>query len=257
MKTIQFAVLMLITMGMMVGCQKNNYSPAIDPVNSSIETADKLGRDEVTIKPENFVDGINNPYFPLTPGDTFYYHAYSVDNGDTTFEESYVAVTNDIKIIEGVSCEVIHDVVMQNGIVTEDTYDWYAQDERGNVWYFGEDTKKLLPDGTWSTEGSWEYGVDGAVAGIIMPGDPEKYLGVTYRQEWYVGHAQDKAKVLSTNETVITDFGTFTNCVMTEEFTPLDPGVIGMKWYAPGIGQVKSKTTIGGNEHQRLVAPPQ
>ncbi len=90
------------------------------------------------------MDGINNPYFPLTPGDTFYYHAYPVDNGDTTFEESYVAVTNDINIIEGVSCEVIHDVVMQNGIVTEDTYDWYAQDERGNVWYFGEDTKKII-----------------------------------------------------------------------------------------------------------------
>lgn len=199
------------------------------------------------------MSGITNQYFPLTPGDSFFYEVISVDAGDSTVEHVTIAVTSDIKVITGISCEVIHDVVITNDTITEDTYDWYAQDIYGNVWYFGEDTKKLRDDGTYSSEGSFQNGVDGAVAGIIMPGNPDKYIGETYRQEHYVGHAQDKGTILSTDETVTIGLGTFTNCVKTLETTPLDPGVDEYKWYAPGLGHIKSVIEVGGDEQEELV----
>ena len=87
-------------------------------------------------------------------------------------------VTSDTKLILGVPCTVVHDVVKVNGKITEDTYDWYAQDKHGNVWYFGEDTKSY-DNGHVSTEGSWEAGVDGAKPGIIMFANPDAHIGET------------------------------------------------------------------------------
>lgn len=254
--TIKIATLVLIVMSIMVGCQKSNVNPAINPANSAAGVTNLSGTggsSEKVIDPAQFVTGINNQYFPLAPGDTFYAQTVSVDGVDTTLEDIVISVSSDIKVILGVSCEVIHDVVTSNGILTEDTYDWYAQDKRGNVWYFGEDTKKLQPDGSWSTEGSFEGGVSGAKAGIIMPGNPQAHIGIPYHQELYVGHAEDKGNVLGTNETVTIGLGTFTNCVKTEETTVLDPGVIENKWYAPGLGQIKAIIEIGGDEHEELV----
>ncbi|HYV94532.1 MAG TPA: hypothetical protein VE978_22355 [Chitinophagales bacterium] len=250
MKTKHITPFMLSSMIILFGCTKNNLTPVVT-MNSGNGIIEEKTVKQI-IKPENFVLGITNQYFPLTPGDTLYYQTVSVEDGDSIFEDITIAVTSDIKVITGINCTVVHDVATEDGEITEDTYDWYAQDIYGNVWYFGEYTQALQDDGSWSTEGSFENGVDGAVAGIIMPGNPHQFIGQTYRQEHYVGHAQDKATILSTDETVTIGYGTFTNCVKTLETTPLEPGVEENKWYAPGIGEIKASIEVEGDEHEEL-----
>jgi hypothetical protein len=183
------------------------------------------------VSPGDFVSVIDNRYLPLLPGTTLVYQPVGEDNVLNT-----VQVTSAVKVILGVTCTVVHDWETEDGKLTEDTYDWYAQDKYGNVWYFGEDTKAYLPDGSVSTEGSWEAGVDGATAGIVMLADPKP--GLSYRQEYYEGVAEDMGKVLRLNVGVSIARGHFAGCLKTKEWTPLGPGVIEHKYYAPRIGLV-------------------
>jgi len=197
-----------------------------------------------------FVKGIDNPYFPLEPGTVFHYINTINEDGETSHEHIQVTVTSDIKKILGVNCEVVHDQVKEGGEVTEDTYDWYAQDIFGNVWYFGEYTQALTDTG-WSTEGSWEAGVDGALPGIVMFADPGLVIGKTYHQEFLAGVAEDEAKVINTTSNVTVSYGHFTNCVKTKEFTILAPGDIEFKFYAKGVGQVLTKSET---EREELIS---
>jgi hypothetical protein len=140
---------------------------------------------------------------------------------------------------------VVHDVVSINSQVIEDTYDWYAQDTAGNVWYFGEDTKEYENGVLVSTEGSWEAGVDGAKPGIVMYAI-QPALGLPYRQEYYVCEAEDMAEVVSLSEAVVVQYGNFNDCLKTREFTPLEPDVNEYKYYAQGIGMVLEVDVASG-----------
>jgi len=206
------------------------------------------------IDPSNFVSHITNPYFPLVPGTVFRYVNRIIEGEDTSYEHIEVSVATDTKIIEGVKCQVVHDVVKEEGEVTEDTYDWYAQDKNGNVWYFGEHSKSLKDKNGWTTEGSWKAGEHNACAGIIMWADPQAHAGEIYNQEFLPGIAEDQAEVINTNSTVSVPYGTFANCVKSKEFTILEPGVIEYKYYAAGIGLLKTEMTVGGNELEGLTS---
>jgi hypothetical protein len=140
----------------------------------------------------------------------------------------------------------VHDRVFTNGDLTEDTFDWYATDKDGNVWYFGEDSKTLEDGKVISTEGSWEAGKDGAKPGIIMEAHPK--VGDVYRQEFAPEVAQDMAKVLSLNASVTVPYGSFTGCLQTEEWSALDPEVRENKFYCLNIGDTKELDVRGGNE---------
>lgn len=197
------------------------------------------------VNPDNFVSGINNPYFTLTPGDTFFYSTNVIEDGDTGQENITMAVTHDIKIILGVNCIVVHDVGRdEDHELLEDTYDWYAQDKDGNVWYFGEDTKKYDSTFNYSTEGSWTAGVKDAKPGFIMQTNPSKKIGVSYKQEYLAGEAEDQAMVIDTGITITVPWGTFTGCIKIQEFTPLEPGILSYKYYAAGVGEIYSKTDV-------------
>jgi hypothetical protein len=135
-----------------------------------------------------------------------------------------------------VECVVVDDRGWEAGKLIEKTYDWFAQDEEGNVWYFGEDTKEYNNGKVTSTKGSWEAGVDGAKPGIIMEAHPK--VGESYRQEYYKGEAEDMAKVQSSNESVKVLYGSFDHVLVTKEWTPLEPGYVEHKYYARGVGQV-------------------
>ena len=137
------------------------------------------------------------------------------------------------------------------GELVEDTYDWFAQDTDGNVWYLGEDSTSYEEDGTTSKEGSWEYGVDGALPGIVMLADPAP--GDSYRQEYYPGEAEDLGEVLSIDETKTIALGEYTDVVVTEDWNPLDPETIENKYYAPGVGMIYSEHTAGPAEFEELV----
>ena len=190
------------------------------------------------IDPGNFQSKVDNPYFPLVPGTTLKYE----EKGGGATNENEVTVTSETKEIMGVKCTVVHDVVTEKGAVKEDTFDWYAQDKQGSVWYFGEATKEFKAGGRVSHEGSWEGGVKGAQPGIIMPGDPKP--GKPYRQEYSPNNAEDMGQVVATSETVTVPAGTFSACVMTKDWSLLESGNE-YKWYATGVGVVQAKTTKG------------
>jgi hypothetical protein len=203
---------------------------------------------QVEIDPDNFVSQIDNPYFPLEPGTTLIYRGET--EGAPTRNVTYV--TNDTKVILGVTTIVVHDQAFEEGVLVEDTYDWYAQDVDGNVWYFGEATQELDEDGNViSTEGSWEAGVDGAQPGIVMLADPKK--GDRYQQEFLPGVAEDMAQVLKFKESFCVRYGCFEDVLVTKEWSPLDPGVVENKYYAKGIGFISAVMVKGGDEQTELV----
>jgi hypothetical protein len=193
--------------------------------------------------PAAFTTTIDNPFMPWTPGAVYTYEGGA--------ERIVVEVTEETREVMGVQTVVVHDTVSENGEVIEDTYDWYAQDADGNVWYFGEDSKEIKDGETTSTEGSWEAGVDGAEPGIAMEADPQ--VGDYYYQEFYEDHAVDTGEVIALDEHVEVPFGTFDDCLRTEDVNPLDTSVIEHKFYAPGVGMVLETGVKGSDERIELI----
>jgi hypothetical protein len=201
----------------------------------------------VAIDPANFTTSIDNPYFPLKPGTRFIYEG-TADGASSRDEMTVLAET---KTIMGVECVVVRDVAFEDGEMVEDTRDWYAQDREGNVWYFGEDTETVENGQVTGTEGSWEAGVDGAQAGIIMPANPS--VGEPYFQEYAPGVAEDMAEVILLSENVTVPYGSFSDVLVTREWSPLEPDVVEEKSYAPGIGDILENSVQGENDHLELV----
>jgi len=199
--------------------------------------------------PADFVARVDNPWFPLRPGTTYVYRG--VKDGQPSHD--VFKVTGRTRTIEGIDCTVVRDRLYLHGRLEERTVDWYAQDGDGNVWYFGEATAELKRDGSVrTTEGSWQAGVDGARAGIFMPGSP--HVGQSGRQELFTGHAEDHFRVLSLHATVHTPAASSHRALLTREWTPLEPGVVDHKLYVRDVGNVLEKTVQGGDELNELVS---
>jgi len=204
----------------------------------------------VEIDPDDFVsvEITGNTYFPIDTGKTYIYEGEDEDGAAVRVEEEY---TGDTKIIMGVTCVVVNAREYEEGELVEDTYDWYAQDEEGNIWYFGEDSREMEDGEVVSTKGSWEAGVDGALPGIIMLANP--IPGMWYRQEFYAGEAEDVGQVLSIYEMVTVTYGSFTDCLQTAEWNLLEPGIVEHKFYAPGVGLLKAIAVKGEKGYEELV----
>jgi hypothetical protein len=196
-----------------------------------------------TINPANFSTVIDNPFSPLEPGTTFV-----SESPDGSFVDT-VTVTRRTKVIDGVTVVVVQDDGVQDGVLTEKTFDYFAQDKAGNVWYFGEDSSEL-DNGKISHEGSWQAGVNGAQPGIIMEAHP--HVGDVYMQENAPDVSQDTAQVLSLNASETTPYGSFDHLLKTAETTPLEPGALDHKVYAVGVGQLSEKDEVAG-DFDRLV----
>ena len=185
--------------------------------------------------PTAWADGVTNRFFPLVPGTTY---RFEMRDGDE-IETVVVEVLTDKRTVNGVAATVVRDRVYEDGRLTEDTDDWFAQDAAGNVWYVGEDSKVVDEEGrVVSTSGSWEWGVDGALPGIIMWADPGAHVGVEYRQEYYAGEAEDWGKVVALDQVVSVPFDAFTGCVQTEDWNALERGGRESKYYCPTLGPV-------------------
>ena len=222
--------LILVALG---ACSDNSTGPATNP----------------PFDPANFGGAVTNPFFGLAPGTINYYEGQSEGVAQT----DSVEVLSETKTILGVTATVVHDRVYTEGSLTEDTFDWYAQDNDGNVWYLGEDTRELEDGQVVSTEGSWEAGVDGAEAGIIMWADPSAHIGEEYRQEFAEGVAEDLGKVVAVNQSVDVPFGSFTGCVKTEDRSALEPGILENKFYCPGVGVTSEAGLQGSTDRNELV----
>lgn len=189
---------------------------------------------------------IDNPWLPLVPGTT------AVFEGTTSggFERIEETVTTRTKTILGAPCVVVESRAYVDGELVEETLDWYSQDAEGNVWYLGEDTKEYEGGVVVSTEGSWEAGVDGAEPGILMLAAPE--VGDAYRQEYYEGEAEDMAEVVGLDVPVTLGDGTPYTCLVTREWTPLEPDQDERKYYAEGVGLVREAQADGSEPIDRL-----
>jgi len=202
-----------------------------------------------TLHPSDFVARVDNPWFPLKPGSKWFYRGKD-DHGH--FADK-MHVKHKRKKILGVYATIVHDVVLRDKRRREVTNDWYAQDQHGNVWYFGENTKELDRHGhVTSREGSFKSGKNGARPGVLFPGHPR--VGQTARQEYLKGHAEDHFKILDTSARVKSHYVSSRHAVETKEWTPLEPGIVDHKWYVRGVGDVKEKTVKGGLERLQLVS---
>ena len=203
-----------------------------------------------TFNAKNFPQStnINNRYFPLVPGTTYVYEA---TQGPREHDE--FVVTHDFKEVLGVDCVVVRDTASVNGQVIEDTFDYFAQDKYGNVWYMGEDTKQFKNGVVVGTTGTWLAGVDGATPGFVMEGQPAE--GDAYRQENSPGVAEDNAQVVSLAGSVSVPYGSWQgNVLVTDEWSPLEPKVTEEKDYALDVGLVRTTTIKGGGGESVLVA---
>lgn len=201
-----------------------------------------------TIDPAAFSTRIDNPFLPMTPGTRTIYQAVSDEGRQQTVTE----VTRETKKIMGVGTVVVHDTVSLEGKTMEDTLDWFAQDRDGNVWYFGEATKKF-ENGTVDTAGSFEAGVNGALPGIVMLGTPQ--IGDQYRQEFAKGVAEDTGEVLSVQGAETTPLtGAAKDLLVTKDVDGLDPSSVENKYYARGVGLVLTVNASGAAERDEAIA---
>ena len=211
---------------------------------SVILLAVMLDQANAALNPADFVERIDHPYYPLTPGTTYHFEG-------TLDRINVRAVTHELKIVQGVVCTVVRDRAISEGALSEESINWFAQDKHGNVWLFGEDSRHFDTQGDLTdTKGSWEAGRNLAEAGLMMPASPT--VGQTYHQESAPGVADDLATVLAVNAGVVTPFGTFTNCILTRESSELTPDKVEQRYYAPGIGLVLTIQVEGGDERSEL-----
>lgn len=234
-----------------VACS-NEEPPGSPPAPASLPQ----GAEPVDLDPADFTADIDHPYLPMVVGTRMTYREIDED-GERL--KVVVIVTRETKeIANGITARVVRDTVTQDGELVEDTFDWFAQDSDGNVWYMGENTAEFEDGKLTTREGSFEAGVDGALPGIIMPGDPEP--GLAYRQEYYEGEAEDNGEILSLDEMVDVPFGHFESVLMTKDTITIEPNVLEHKFYAKGVGMVLALGISGGGGREELVkvdqAPP-
>jgi hypothetical protein len=234
----------------LAACGKESTATEIGaaPTRPAAQTLPQ-GGEPVELDPADLTNEIDNPYWPMALGSRW---VYRETDAEGTVQRVEVTVTDRKKTITGIEALVVHDQVTEDGELVEDTFDWYAQDSAGNIWYLGEDTTEFENGKPKSKEGSWEHGVDGAYAGIIVPANPQP--GLAYREEYYKGHAEDEAEVLSLSGTAEVPFDAFEGLMQTRNTTPLEPNLVEEKFYARGIGVVLALTVSGGSDREELVS---
>jgi hypothetical protein len=207
------------------------------------------GSEPVNLDPADCSANIDNRRWPMTVGSRW---IYRVTDPDGSKQREVITVTDQTKMMgDGIEARVVSDIVTDHGKPTEVTKDWYAQDSRGNVWYFGEDTI-AYKHGKPVDNGSWEAGVDGAMPGVALPARPK--VGLSYREEYSKGEAEDQSRVISLHQQAEVPAGHYTHVLMTEDFSPIERKASELKFYAEGSGQaVLAVDVSGGSTREELV----
>jgi hypothetical protein len=234
----------LVLLGGVPTMQATAASPSAYTCSQPLPT----GSEPVTLDPADFVATVDNRYWPMSAGRVWAYRE-SDASGDQS--RVRVEVLSRTKNILGITATVVHDTVKRHGELLENTFDWYAQDVCDNIWYLGENTREYEKGQVVSREGSWQAGVDGAQAGVALPGAPTP--GLEYRQEYYAGHAEDEARVLSIDEQAKVELGHYDKLLMTRDTVPLEPRIQEYKFYAEDVGLVLALTVSGGSGREELI----
>jgi hypothetical protein len=217
---------------------------------SSTSSGFPQGSEPVNLDPADFSANIDNSRWPMTVGSRWIYRV--TDYSDGSVQRDVIRVTNQTKMIaDGIEARVVSDIVTDHGTPTEVTKDWYAQDSDGNVWYFGENTVEYK-QGKPSNNGTWQAGVDGNLPGLALPAEPK--VGMSYREEYSKGLAEDQSRVLALDAQAEVPAGHYKDVLMTEDFSPIEPKVSELKFYAKGSGQaVLAVDVSGGTDMEQLV----
>lgn len=188
--------------------------------------------------PAEFGTGSSNPWFPLVPGTR---HEL-IEREGSKASVNVVTVTSETKTILGVTCVVVHDTITRDGVLKEDTYDWFATDRQGNVWYFGEESRQFRASGKATRVGSWIAGTKGARPGLVMPALPT--VGESYVQEVFADGSGGLARVEALDDAVTVPYGEIPHALRIREWTNKESG-FETKWYAKGIGLVREEASDG------------
>lgn len=215
--------------------KKNAKTEFMEPANSQ------------AINPEEFSTEITNKYLSLPVGTTFVYESQT----DEGLERVEIEITGETKNVMGVETLVYRDKVWVDNVIHEDTRDYMAQHRNGDVWYFGEDVDNYSKGKLIHHGGSWHAGENGALPGIVVKANPK--VGDSYQQEYYPGEAEDMVDVLSLDETVTVPYGTFTNCLKTFDWSPLDPSSLENKYYCPEARTVVLEVDTTNGEKKELI----
>jgi hypothetical protein len=200
-----------------------------------------------SINPADFVSKIDNKFFTLVPGTKFVYE----NKTEEGLEKIETVVASKTKKIMGVDAVEVLDTSKLNGVLVEQTYDWYAEDKEGNVWYFGEAVDNYKDGKLLDHKGSWEAGVDGALPGIIMKAEPK--VGEVYKQEYYKGKAEDVGEVVALDKEVKVPFGSYENCLQTRDYSNIESALNEYKYYCKEVGFVTAEESVsGGSERVQL-----
>jgi hypothetical protein len=235
-----------------IGATSAVASPSSAAPASTSPSASKLapihGPYNPDIDPANFVRRVDNRYLPFIPGTSFHYTGVS----GTTPQTDNEVVLHKTKRILGIRSTVVRDTVSEHGKPVERTFDHYAQDKQGNVWYMGELSLERQHGRLVKASDSWQAGVNGGKPGIIMPAHPRR--GDAYRQEYYpAGKALDEARVLGQRGSVTVPAGSFKRALVTLEGSPLERQKE-KKYYVAGVGEVKEQAVKGLHEVFELVS---
>jgi hypothetical protein len=209
------------------------------------------GSDPVTLDAADFSATIDNRQWPMTVGSRWVYRVTDMADGST--RRQVITVTHKTKVIaDGIRARVVSDVVRDHGRPIEITEDWYAQDRHGNIWYFGEHTTAYDKRGKPTDNGTWQAGVNGALPGIALPAKP--CVALTYREEYAKGVAEDQSRVLALDAQAQVRAGHYRHALLTEDFSPIEPDVSELKFYAKGSGQaVLAIDVSGGTDREELI----
>jgi len=208
------------------------------------------GSEPIRVDPADFSPNIDNRQWPMTVGSRWVYRVTDMETGSV--ERQVITATGRTKVMaDGVRARVVRDVVTDRGKPVEITEDWYAQDREGNVWYFGEDTT-AFKHGRPTDNGTWQAGVGGAMPGVALAARPK--VGLSYREEYSKGVAEDQSRILALNAQAQVRAGHYEHVVLAEDFSPIEPGVSELKFYAKGSGQaVLAIDVSGGSDREELI----
>ncbi len=198
--------------------------------------------------PANFSNPQPNPYISLEIGSRQVMAGSGMDEGKALTEVATQIVTGPGLTLLGVKTMQILDEAVKNGNLVERTFDYYATDNDGNLWYFGEDVTNYRYDADGNFTGTdsksaWRSGVNGAVPGISVAAKPEVGMSL-FQEQAEADGAMDYFEVLDVNATVTGPAGTFTGVLKTFEGSKSEPDLREFKFYAKGVGFVRTEEDL-------------
>ena len=222
---------MILIIGLALALQSAQAAPMEPPFLPDFGSA--------VFVPEAAVD---NTYFPLIDTNTRIFEGQKEEEGEIVIERFELTNLGAGPKIFGVQTTTQLDRAFEGGLLVEETFDHYAQDTVGNVWYMGEDVTNYIYDDDdnlieTTTDSAWRAGVNDALPGFIMPADLT--IGFNYYQEFAkLDDALDQGTTYAIDDLISIAIGDFHKVLRVLETTELDPEAIGFKYFAPGIGLI-------------------